>query len=350
MTRMLYLLPEENKHLLSCNTKAEQNMKQVLLLLTILITNFGFSQKSKITKHGNDTIEVINYYKNGRVKDSVWKTVEVLVGKPDKIDPKHPGDSIVMNIETPFGISKSFYKKGKLKAITYYGSGNQANQTFEYRKNGKLQSYKEFPYGLRKTYNKKGKQVREANYNKNKFVRIPKSCKNQKHLSNTRFNNTLNKTPLTISNNTKNIKINNGAMLSLRLQNDTNLLRHYVYEGKSSDSLVFSVYDYDLSESKDKLRLNKVYAVSPAQIESICYASKNNRNKYNWGGFMEVTGFSMTFLPLVGGTVFFGTAFVLSPAVLATIVAGLPVYICSKPVYKKTVPKTYKLNEWIIKN
>lgn len=325
-------------------------MKQALLALTILLAGFCYSQKSKIINHGNDTIEVIRYHKNGRVKDSVWKTVEVLVGKPDRIDPKHPGDSIVMNIETPFGIGKSYYKKGKLKSITYYGTNSNATTTYEYRKNGRLQSYKETPYGIKKTYNRKGNQIREADYNKNKLVRIPELCKNQMHLAATRYNTGFKKSDLILSNGTKNLKIVSGAMIQIRLQNDTNVYRHYVYEGKANDSLIFSVYDYNLSETSDQLKLNRVCALSTKQIESILYSGKNNRAKYNWGSFMEVAGFSMTFLPLVGGTVFFGTAFVLSPAVLATIVAGIPVYICSKPVYKKTVPKTYKTSEWKIIN
>ncbi|HRD40003.1 MAG TPA: hypothetical protein PLC65_15350, partial [Bacteroidia bacterium] len=106
----------------------------------------AFSQKSKITKHSNDTIEIINYHKNGSVKDSVWKTVEILVGKRESIDPKHPGDSIVMNIETPFGTQKKYYKSGRLKSLTIYGKNGLPNKTWDYRKKGSLAVYKETPY------------------------------------------------------------------------------------------------------------------------------------------------------------------------------------------------------------
>lgn len=322
-------------------------MKQAFLVLTLLFTRFCFSQNPKITRHGNDTIEVVSYHKNGRVKDSVWKTIEVLVGKPDKIDPKHPGDSIVMNIETPFGTAKSFYKKGHLKSITHYGT---PNITYEYRKNGQLSSYHEFPYGYKKTYNKKGKQIRQSDHNKKKFVKVPKNYRKQGDLNNTPYASGLSTPDLILENGNNNKNIKPGSNVSFCFTNDTTIMRHCVYEGRYKDSLVFSIYDYDVTDSKNTLKLARVVAVHANELQRILYATKNLRKTHTTASFMEVAGFNMTFLTVVGGAVFFGAAVLVQPAVAATAIAGIPVYIISKQVFKKTVPKTYLLSEWKIKN
>lgn len=325
-------------------------MKPIFLSLFLLVSLSCYSQNPKITKHGNDTIEVITYHKNGHVNDSVWKTIEILVGKRESIDPKHPGDSIVMNIETPFGTQKTYYKSGRIKNIIYYGKNGAANKTFQYRKKGSLAVYKETPYGLKKLYNKKGKQTRESDYNKNKFIRLPKTNRKHKHITSGKYAKLpLNKT-LFISGVTKQIKIKSGAMLSLLTNNDTIPLRHCVFEGFLKDSILFTKYSYDLSASKNKLKLDSTFLISSKQLNTIYYASSNIRKTHLGASLMEFTGFNMTFLPVIIVPLFSGVALFVTPPVLAIVVAGIPVYICSKYLFKKTVPKAYKLSEWKIKN
>ncbi len=323
-------------------------MKQALFALTILLSGFCFSQKSKITSHGTDTIEVISYHKNGRIKDSVWKYIEILVGKPDETDPNHPGDSIVIKNEIPFGVGKSYFKNGQLKNITFYGSNISANRIYDYRKKGSLAVYKETPYGYKKSYNKKGKQIRQADFNKGKFVKIPKKYKKQQHLASTRFNNLSGQSQLQLSTNTKQFIIKPGTLLALKQNNDSTLFRHVVYEGNLHDSLVMSFYNYDQSESKQRLALDKITTIAPAQINEIHYAGKNQRKKHNTAAFMEIAGFNMTLLPLIGGPVIFGAAILLNPAVAAVTVTGLPLYFISKSVYKKTVPVILKSSDYKI--
>lgn len=323
-------------------------MKHFLLSFCFLSCFMAFSQKSKITKHGNDTIEVINYHKNGRVKDSVWKTVEVLVGKRESVDPKHPGDSIVMNIETPFGIQKKYYKNGKLKSTTLYGKNGLPNKTWDYRKKGSLAVYKETPYGLKKLYNKKGKQIRESDFNKGKYAKLPKANKKHQHLAQSKYAGKTEKKTLVLENGKKKLNIKPYALFSLQLHSDTTPLRHCVYEGVNEGKLIFSSYNYDLSESKNKLKLDSVFALETSQLHTIYYACSNIRKKHFGATFSERAGFSMMLIPPIGVTLI-SSGYLLHPVTLGVIAAGVPVFIISKALYKKTVPHAYRLNEWKIK-
>lgn len=325
-------------------------MKQALLVFTILISSFGFSQKSKITKHGSDTIEVINFHKNGRVKDSLWKTIEILVGKKENPDPKHPGDSIVMQIDHPFGVGKKYYKNGKTKSITYYGTNSASDKTFAYRKKGSLAIYKESPYGLKKYYNKKGKQIRQSDFNKGKYAKLPKANKTHKHLAQSKFAGKIQATDLVLFNSNKELKIKPYSLFALQLSSDTTPLRHCVYEGISEGKFVFSTYSYDRSESKNKLKLDSTFAADKNQIQTIYYACHNIRKKHFGAVFGERAGFSMMIVPAIGVTLLAGTYYLLHPVTLGIIAAGVPVYIIGKSLYKKTVPKTYSLKEWKIRN
>ncbi|MBN8694014.1 MAG: hypothetical protein J0L69_12535 [Bacteroidetes bacterium] len=324
-------------------------MKHFLLSFCFLSCFMVFSQKSKITNHGNDTIEVINYHKNGRVKDSVWKTVEILVGKRESVDPKHPGDSIVMNIETPFGTQKKYYKSGRLKSLTIYGKNGLPNKTWDYRKKGSLAVYKETPYGLKKLYNKKGKQIRESDFNKGKYAKLPKTNKKHQHLAHSKYAGKTEKKTLILENGKKKLNIKPYALFSLQLHSDTTPLRHCVYEGVNEGKLVFSSYSYDLSESKNKLKLDSVFTLESSQVHTIYYACSNIRKKHFGAAFSERAGFSMMLVPPIGVTLIAGGYYLLHPVTLGVIAAGVPVFIISKALYKKTVPHAYRLNEWKIK-
>lgn len=325
-------------------------MKHFFASFLFLLCFYSHAQNQKITHHGNDTLEVINYHKNGRVKDSVWKTIEILVGKRDKIDPKHPGDSIIMQIEHPFGIGKKCYKNGKIKLLTYYGSNGHADKIFNYRKKGSLAIYKEYPYGYKKYYNKKGKQIRQSDYNKGKYAKLPKANKKHQHLATGKYAGKVSRMLFALENGNKKLVIKPYAFFSLQLASDTTPLRHIVYEGISESKYVFSTYSYDLSESKNKLKFDSTFSVSGNQIQTIYYACHNPRKKHLAASFMERAGFSMILVPAIGVPLIAGTYYLLHPVTLGTITAGVPLFIFGRQLYKKTVPKTYKLNEWKIKN
>lgn len=325
-------------------------MKHFLFLFCFLICFIAFSQNQKITKHGNDTIEVINYHKNGLVKDSVWKTIEILVGKKESTDPKHPGDSIVMNIETPFGTQRKYYKSGKLKSLTIYGANGKANKTWEYRKKGSLAIYKETPYGFKKLYNKKGKQVRQSDFNKGKYAKLPKANKKHQHLSQSKFAGKIEKKNIVLENGKKKLSIKPYSLFSIQFNSDTTPFHHCVYEGTSEGRLILSSYSYDLGESKNKLKLDSTFAISSSDIHTIFYACSNIRKKHFGAAFSERAGFSMMLVPPIGVTLIAGAYYLLHPVTLGVIAAGVPVFIISKALYKKTVPQTYRLNEWKIKS
>lgn len=325
-------------------------MKRIFFPLFFIVSIIGYSQKQKITKHGSDTIEVISYHKNGKVQDSVWKTIEILVGKRDNIDPKHPGDSIVMNVETPFGTEKKYYKSGKIKSITYYGTHGAAHKTYQYRKKGSLAVYKETPYGLKKLYNKKGKQIRESDFNKNKIVRLSNSNKKHYHIKNSKYVNIPLEKNISFTNNTKILNIKSGAMFSVLFKNDTIPLRHCVLEGKSKDSLLLTKYSYDRSITKNKLKLDSTFLVSVNEIDCIYFATNRIKRTHFLGSFMQTAGFNMTFLPVIVVPLFAGIGNLSNPIVLGSVIAGVPVYICSKFVFKKTVPKKFKMSDWKIKS
>lgn len=324
-------------------------MKHVSLFLLLLVSFISYSQNPKITHHGNDTIEVISYHKNGHVKDSVWKTIEILVGKREVIDPKHPGDSIVINIETPFGTQKTYYKSGNLKSLVYYGKKGAANRLFLYRKKGSLTAYKESPYGIKKLYNKKGKQRRQSDYNKNKTVGVPKKYHKQVHISQSKYAGKPLAKALILSGVTKQLKIKQGALFSVMFTNDTTPLRHCVFEGILNDSILLTKYSYDLTKSDYRLKPDSIFLVSANQVSTIYYARNNVHKTHFAASFMEFAGFNMMLLPVIAVPLFVGVPALLTPPILAVVAAGIPVYICSKYLFKKTVPKTYNLSEWKIK-
>lgn len=306
--------------------------------------------QTQITHHGADTIEQIRYYKNNRCKDSVWKTIEILVGKRETIDPKYPGDSIIMKVETPFGIEKKFYKNGKIKNSVYHGKNNEVTKKYIFRKKGSVSVYQEIPFGLKKIYNKKGKQIRQSDFNKNKYAKLPRFNRHHGHLAQGKFAGKVQNNKLVLMKDKKTLRISPSAFFSIQLSGDSVPMRHIVYEGKSEGKLLFSTYSYDLSASKNKLKYDSTFTISDSQLQTIFYACHNPRNKHFIASFMERAGFSMMLVPAIGVPLIAGAYYLIHPVTIGTIVAGIPVFIIGRQLYKKTVPKKYSLSEWKIKD
>ncbi|HRD40004.1 MAG TPA: hypothetical protein PLC65_15355, partial [Bacteroidia bacterium] len=201
----------------------------------------------------------------------------------------------------------------------------------------------------KKLYNKKGKQIRESDFNKGKYAKLPKTNKKHQHLAHSKYAGKVEKKTLVLENGKKKLNIKPYALFSLQLHSDTTPLRHCVYEGVNEGKLIFSSYSYDLSENKNKLKLDSVFALETSQLHTIYYACSNIRKKHFGAAFSERAGFSMMLVPPIGVTLIAGGYYLLHPVTLGVIAAGVPVFIISKALYKKTVPHAYRLNEWKLK-
>ncbi|MGZ3932915.1 MAG: hypothetical protein ACXVP0_16720, partial [Bacteroidia bacterium] len=331
--------------------------------LFIFISSFYFSQNlpDSIVKFHNgciasryhyktaDTLERIEYYKNGRTKDSVWLRIETLVGFREDVKKNGSNDSIVVRNFIPFGTEKKYYKRGKLFSVTYYSADTAPTRLYEYRKKGSLSAYKEDPYGLKIYFNKKGTITRQMDLNKKRFVSLPKEYLGPAHLKTRGFDRRIKQEQAAFVSGSTTFNLSSGKLVALRLSSDTTMLRHCLIEGFSADSVCISRFSYDLSASKNTLAYDTTLMLPVAQISSLLYAKKSLRKIYRMATILEVAGFDMVLAPLIGVPLFFGATYLGNPFALGTIIAGIPVFIYSKVLLRKMTPKEYRMSEWKIK-
>lgn len=244
-------------------------MKQFFLFF-FLLPLFCFSQtdntvqkshysngnlKSISIQHGEDTVEMRKYYRNGQLKDSLW----IYISGRDEIT---------------FGTEKTYYDNGRLASVTRHGSNWNEYTQCDYYKNGRLERIVQNPAGPSKFYNKKGKQKghHEAS--------VPKQYRKHRHLLGTTYNVriTTNKATLTLGKKKKSIKA--GVLVSLYMRGDTSLFNHCQVEGFSQDSIYISKFEYDpkygQEAGKDILKYKETLALGFNQLDSIYYSKHNN--------------------------------------------------------------------------
>jgi hypothetical protein len=309
-------------------------------------------KNGKTQKHihhiDNETQVVQNFYENGQLKDSTAFKIETFIAvKSDPNKNKGYADTIydIKNIE--YGIGKVFYSNGKLKELNYYGNDTVASKEYSYRKNGKLKLFEQKPFGERILYNKKGKVIRYNNANKGKHVSVPKIYSDKKYLSN--YSGRIKAKSSFLVKNKSKVKLNAGALISIRTTNDTAKYNNCLVEGFSGDSIVISKFSYDHDpETKNRLKYDSTFVLSFSSLSSINYASKNTKKSYTTASVLEILGMDLVIvptvvLPLSGGAQTF-------PYVGGSIVVGTGLFIYSRWLYKKIVPLEYKFPDWTFKN
>lgn len=323
----------------------------------LLAASFCFSQSPKdslVLYHNGktasrfqfrtgDTILQLGYFKNGRLKDSVWLHLEVMIGY------RNSSDSIVVRNYTPFGTEKKFYKNGALSAMILHSSDSLPTSSYSFRKNGGCSAYREAPYGLDIHYTKKGKAAKYADFNKKGYVSVPKEFRQSDHLKGSGWDVRIKTKETVLVSGERSLKLKAGAMMSVRLNNDTTVRRHCLIEGFSGDSICISFFGYDLSASKDRLKHLGTGMIAMNELQSIFYSRKDPRAAYRAASIVEFIGFDMVLVPLAVVPIFAGGVYLANPFVLSTMVAGIPVFIWSKSLFRKLSPREYKLSEWKLK-
>lgn len=310
-------------------------MKFALSVLLFCFCNYLFSQKDSIIyakyysngkvkkilySYGHDTTEFIKYYKNGQIKDSSWSYIKD-------------------NTELPLGISKSYYEDGSLSNMTRYGSNVFEYTSISYWHDGNVSEYEVSP-GLRRYYNKIGEIPKQLDLNKNKFIYIPKKYKASRRKE------------IVLSNQKKQITINNNTLISIVLSNDSTVTLCRLND-LIADSIYLSKFSYNHSYRNNKeqaiLNYDSSFVLSKNQLKTIYY-SKHFNSKRNRGALTA---------QIIGVKLLIGSAITIAVAVREPSL-GLPIFGCtlaggfglmqySKYLYKTMVPKKYDLKEWQMK-
>ena len=337
-------------------------MKHLIYLLLLVNVSLAQTNSDKIIKYkngktkssvkykGNDSLEIINYFENGKVKDSAWYRIETFVAVKAEMD-KHKGlqDSIVIKNEVGIGTGKKYFKSGNLKSISYYAKNElSAAKTYEYRRNGKLSIYKETPFGIKIVYKKNGKIARYSNINKGTQVYVPKYYKDQKHLPGTSFASRIKGKSASLINAKEHKKIISGALISIRLNSDSIKYNNCFVEGFAGDSIYLSKFEYDLEDTKAKLKYDSTFALHSNQLKSIFYSKKLRKRTYSTATFLEILGMDIIIVPTVVLPLMGGIYALVNPIALPAVISGIPMIIYSRYLFKKMAPKEYKMNEWKI--
>lgn len=322
-----------------------------LTIILLLLSSFIFGQKkdsiieAKYYKSGKpkliayhrgvDTFEVRRYFKNGQLGDSLW-----LVLSEKK--------------EITIGIEKSYFENGKLSEITYHGKQEDHYVTNSYRKKGTIYSHIVKPTGVSKYYNSKGEVIKQ--FDENKFeddVYIGKKYRKQKHLKNTNYTTRITSKAALLSDEKTEIKINSGALISIVLKADTNVLNHCRLEGFSKDSVYFSKFEYnslyDRSTDFEILKYDSTFALSIDQLKTVIYSKHYNKRRVIGAQSAFVVGTALKVFPVLFGILLYKEIAVLAPYYGGSIVAGFILTYYSKFLYRSMVPKTYDMEKWKIK-
>jgi hypothetical protein len=160
-------------------------------------------------------------------------------------------------------------------------------------------------------------------------------------------------------NDTKEISLSGGTLISLKTTNDTNLLRHCLLEGFSKDSIYISKFNYsptfDRLYDYDVLEYKKTYAIAINQLETIYYTKHNTAKRRFGAKTCFNTGFAVLFIPALflpssAKAINEGTASAIGIAIGygSSLIIGATLVSISKKLYKSTVPIKYDMKDWRI--
>jgi hypothetical protein len=238
--------------------------------------------------------------------------------------------------------------------MTYHGKQEDHYVTNSYRKNGTIYSHIVKPTGVSKYYNSKGEVIKQ--FDENKFeddVYIGKKYRKQKHLKNTNYITRITSKAALLSDEKTEIKINSGALISIVLKADTNVLNHCRLEGFSKDSVYFSKFEYnslyDRSTDFEILKYDSTFALSIDQLKTIIYSKHYNKRRVIGAQSPFAVGTALTVFPVLFGILLYKDIAVLAPYYGGSIVAGFILTYYSKFLYRSMVPKTYDMQKWKIK-
>lgn len=317
-------------------------LKFLMMTLMVIIHQIVFSQsenfsgkrfykngrlKTELIEKGRDTIEYRKYYRNGQLKDSVHL-------------------SINQKKEHPFGIERTYYKNGRLSSITLYNDSNSGYKRHKYFASGELSEISSKPFGIQKSYNSKGEQIKQLDINKKDLVHIPKKYRHQKHLKIGIYSTKKISKKIYLANTNQKLILKSGVLTSMYINGTDSLLEHCNIEGVFNDSIIISKFDYDMSSSKSNLKLDSVFVLNVDAIESIYYSKKNTYKRYNTAMVCEIAGFDLIIVPILVSIVTGNVAFIADPFILSMIGTGVITYAIGRNLYKKMIPKKYSMSEW----
>jgi hypothetical protein len=293
------------------------------------------------TRRGVDTFEYRNFYKNGRARDSVWIYV------PDKN-------------EIALGTSKHFHKNGQVASIVQYGNNVGVKRSLHeyrfssYRKNGKLKNSGQYPRGVRKYYDLKGRQRRQHDYNNKNEIYVHRKYRNGKLIENTAYAARIKAKEAFLVNNGKKKKIKAGALISIQLNSDTSILEHCLVEGFSKDSVWFSKLEYDTSyrvTNKNILEYDSSFAVGHNQLASIFYSKHYNRRRGFTAVQVSTLAFDLVLIPLFITPLWIRDGSDLSSVgatygIMAAV--AVPTFLLGRHLFKTMIPKRYDMHAWKI--
>jgi antitoxin component YwqK of YwqJK toxin-antitoxin module len=324
-------------------------MTNKLILILFLLQTGYFAQSDSTGKayykngnlkllanwKGKDTVQFIKYYKNGRIKDSVW----VYIPKGEEI---------------PFGTGKKYYESGTLRSIYYFKNGLDEYVSYEYHENGLLKHFEQKPTGLTKNYNKKGEQVYEIDQHKSKQVFVPKNFRKGRHLKNLNYDTRIKTKKAWLVNGEKKHKLSTGVLVSLNLSKDTSLLSHCQIEGFSNDSIYFSRFHYNENYRITDgaiLKFDSTFALGVNQLDTIYYSKHRNRKRTFGATFAYISGVALVVFPVAMVVIFpiMGVTITETLAMYSIFaVPGAGLYFLGKHLFNTTVPKKYDMHKYKI--
>jgi antitoxin component YwqK of YwqJK toxin-antitoxin module len=318
------------------------------IYLFLLITKISYCQNDTTTerkfynngklkhvvyKRGIDTIELIRFYKNGNMRDSIW------LHTPEKK-------------EFPFGTEREYFPNGKLSCTTMYGPAMGQQRSRYYNDKGALMAVINRPAGVSVFYTTKGEIRQVLDENKEEQIYVPLPYRGRQHLIRNGNIVRVKSRRATLLSGKKRITLSSGALISCIIHKDT--LHHCKVEGFSKDSIIFSKFEYDLTPGHGKLMFDSTFAVAKNTLSGFFYAKHNTHKRARGGKFSLIAGISVMCLPAVmiplaprtlfspaGPLVIFAV-----PVTLACLGIGFPLYLMSKQLYKTMIPKKYDMEEW----
>lgn len=311
----------------------------LLFFLTLPIYCFGQTSGDIVEHYRNGNIR----FKSTKIDDSTMVYVEYYRNGTRK-------DSVALKNETPFGKRTMRYKNGNERYVITYQNGPGENTFIRYRRNGSLKStggmLDSKAFGPHYQYNRKGVAVRYQDMNKGKNVSVPSQYRDHEHLAGKNILKRFSLPKASLDNNSRSVIVKSGALISVRLKNQGDVIHHLQVEGFKPDSILVSKFRYDFSRSSNTLAFDSNLILGANEIDAI-YFGRNNSNTAEIVALAVTTvGFILIFEPILVVPIFQGIEALGEPVALAMMGSGIPMMLWGRHLYKKIPPREYKLSEW----
>lgn len=315
---------------------------RLLFLFAVILPFSIFAQTGDVIEHyGNGNIR----FRSHKVNDSTMVYVEYFRNGNTK-------DSVMLKNELPFGTRTLSHKNGRDRYVIIYKSSPGENTFKRFRRDGSLKAtggnLDSELFGPQYKYNRKGVAVSYQDMNKGKSIKVPEQYRKGQHLTGKSVANRFRSPNASLKGNSKSVTIKSGAMISMRLKGDTEVVHHYQIEGFSKDSLLLSKFRYDISRSRNTLAFESNKIIAFDQIDAIYFGRNNSHAAEVVALAVTTAGFILLFEPILIVPIFQGIEALAEPVALGMMASGIPVIFFGKHLNKKIVPREYQLSQWQI--